>query len=165
MDTAYKRLYSDLFIREMNHLVDLVVGHGVTKSDSSVDDFKMYWDHDGLSPMITDFLEGLVGQSDCPDEIKSQVGILRQFWQDQPSADFRQLYFRFVRLELQRVIEVAKANLPNEDLSVLEDHLNANEPGLVLESLLQIIPQNKNTHEANVQVKILAAVMKLDLEA
>lgn len=79
MDTDYKKLYSDLFITEMNHLVDLVVEYAAAK-DFNVADFKMYWDHDGLSPMITDSLEDIVKRSDCPEEIKAQVEILRKHW-------------------------------------------------------------------------------------
>lgn len=65
---------------EMDHLVDLVVEYAATK-DFSVADLKMYWDHDGLSPMITDSLEGIVKRSDCPKEVKAQVEILRKHWQ------------------------------------------------------------------------------------
>jgi hypothetical protein len=80
MEIDYKRLYGELFTIEMEHLVDLVVTYGAAKDNFSVDDLKSYWDHDGISPMVTDFLEAVVKQNDCPDEIKAQVEILRKFW-------------------------------------------------------------------------------------
>ena len=80
MDIDYKKRYLELFITEMNHLVDRIVEYGTTKDNFSVDDFKMYWSHDGITPMVTEFIEGVVKQADCPEEIKVQVGILRKFW-------------------------------------------------------------------------------------
>jgi hypothetical protein len=80
MDIDFKKRYLELFNTEMNRLVDLIVEYGATKDTFSVDDFKMYWSHDGISPMVTDFVEEVVKQGDCPDEIKAQAEILRKFW-------------------------------------------------------------------------------------
>jgi len=80
MDIDFKRRYLELFNIEMNRLVDLVVTYTATKDNFSTNDFKTYWDHDGISPMVTDFLEGVVKESDCPTEIKAQIEILRKFW-------------------------------------------------------------------------------------
>ena len=80
LDIDFKKRYLELFNTEMNRLVDLTVKYGATKDNFSVNDFKMYWDRDGISPMVTEFIEEIVKQSDCPDEIKTQAVILRKFW-------------------------------------------------------------------------------------
>ena len=80
MDIDYKKLYLELFTTEMDHLIDLLAKYAETKDNLQVNDLKEYWERDGISPMITDSLEEMIQENDCPDEIKAQVEILRKFW-------------------------------------------------------------------------------------
>jgi len=86
---------------------------------------------------------------------------------NQPTTNFQQLYYRLLKLELRRTLNLLKPHIPEKTFEQLEAYLGAGEFGIVAETLIErgAHADTAASEEARVQLDILAEVMGIDIDS